>query len=119
MSFAVHSFPSGFPRAAAFLNNTNNFSMFRRFGRVHCRLLLHLEAEITVLERKLDALDKRDEKTDKIYRLKRCSWDPNWNADQKNLLDELREKVAEYGELTSNNEFEVCMDIMTKPQMNS
>jgi hypothetical protein len=93
--------------------------MFRRFGRVHCRLLLHLEAEITVLERKLDALDKRDEQTDKIYRLKRCSWDSNWNADQKNLLDELREKVAEYGELTSNNEFEVCMDITTKPQMNS
>jgi len=93
--------------------------MFRRFGRVHCRLLLHLEAEITVLERKLDTLDKRDDQTDTAYRLKRCSWDPSWNADQKNLLDELKKKVAEYGELTSNHEFEVCRDILTSTQMNS
>jgi hypothetical protein len=103
ISLLVHSFPSGFPRAAAFINNTNNFTMFRRFGRVHCRLLLQLQAEITVLERKLDALDMRDNQTGKTYRLKRCSWDPDWNPEQKNLLDELREKVTEYGGPTSNS----------------
>jgi hypothetical protein len=71
--------------------------MFRRFGRVHCRLLLQLQAEITVLEKKLDILDQQDEQTGKCYRLKRCSWDPSWNADQKELLEELKQKVTEYG----------------------
>ncbi|KIM98467.1 hypothetical protein OIDMADRAFT_181832, partial [Oidiodendron maius Zn] len=97
-------FPSGFPRAAAFLNHTNNFTMFRRFGRVHCRLLLHLQAEITVLEKKLDILDQQDEQTGKYYRLKRCSWDPSWNADQKELLEELKQKVTEYDELLTKDQ---------------
>jgi hypothetical protein len=56
-----------------------------------------MQAEITVLERKLDSLDKQDDQTGKYYRLKQCSWDPSWNADQKELLDELKQKIIEYG----------------------
>jgi len=65
--------------------------------------LLQLQAEITVLERKLDILDRQDDQTGKCYRLKRCSWDPSWNANQKELLEELKQKIVEYG--MSSTEF--------------
>lgn len=73
--------------------------MFRRFGRVHCRLLLHLQAEITALEKKLDELDKNDAQTPSLaYRLKRCSWDSTWDQEQKDIIEELKKKIFEYGE---------------------
>jgi hypothetical protein len=92
-------FPGGWPQLAAFINSADDLTMFRRFGRAHCRILLHLEAEITILERKLDALDTHDAKSPHhMYRLRRSSWYEGWDSAQKNLLDELKMKLLEYGE---------------------
>ncbi len=73
--------------------------MFRQFGRAHCRILLHLQAEITILERKLDVLDKHDaESSEHMFRLRQSSWKEGWDPEQKNLLDELKMRLLEYGE---------------------
>lgn len=73
--------------------------MFRRFGNVHCRILLHLEAELTALEKELHALDIHDSERPKmLYRLKRCEWDDSWDPTQRDLLDKLKKKLAEYGQ---------------------
>jgi hypothetical protein len=73
--------------------------MYRRFGRVHARLLSHLQAEITVLEKRLDLLDDHDSKTPELqYRLRRCSWDGSWDPQQKDLLEEIKKKTIEYGQ---------------------
>jgi len=91
-------FPGGWPRLAAFINSADDLTMFRRFGRAHCRILLHLEAEITILERQLDLLDTHDaESPEFMYRLRSSEWDEGWNPAQKDLLDELKMKLLEYG----------------------
>ena len=92
-------FPEGWPKLAAFINSADDLTMFRRFGRAHCRILLHLEAEITILERKLDLLDTHDAEAPAFnYRLRRSDRHESWDQEQKNLLDELKMKLLEYGE---------------------
>lgn len=77
--------------------------MFRRFGRTHCRILLHLEAEITTLENKLDTLDIHDSQNSSFtYRLRSNSWNESWDREQKDLLKELKTKLLEYGESAKN-----------------
>ena len=78
--------------------------IFRRFGTAHCRVLLHLMAEITSIEMDLDALDKSDSKDKKMhYRLKRnerYERKEHWDTAQKDLLERLQTKLSEYGTIT-------------------
>ncbi|KAH8751027.1 hypothetical protein BGZ57DRAFT_959075 [Hyaloscypha finlandica] len=97
-------FPEGWPKLAAFINSADDLTMFRRFGRAHCRILLHLEAEITILERELDLLDTHDaESPDFKHRLRRSEWHEGWDSAQKNLLNELKMKLLEYDELLTRD----------------
>ncbi|PMD40347.1 hypothetical protein L207DRAFT_565827 [Hyaloscypha variabilis F] len=97
-------FPRGWPKLAAFINSADDLTMFRRFGRAHCRILLHLEAEITILERKLDLLDTHDaESPDFRYRLMSSKWREGWDPAQKNLLNELKTKLFEYDKLLTKD----------------
>jgi hypothetical protein len=92
----------GWPRLAAFLNSANNHAIFRRFGTEHCRVLLHLMAEITSIQKELDKLDQADaENKDMLYRLRRNEWREGWDTAQKDLLDKLRTKLLEYGKPAS------------------
>lgn len=98
LSIIDESYPLGWPQLAAFLNSVDNFAIFRRFGTAHCRILLHLQAEITAIEKELDELDKADsENPDMHYRLRRNEWYEGWDPRQKVLLDKLRVKLSEYG----------------------
>jgi len=91
----------GWPQLAAFLNSADNHAIFRRFGTEHCRILLHLMAEITSIQKELDKLDHADaENNDMLYRLRRNEWYEGWDTTQKDLLDKLRAKLLEYGKLT-------------------
>jgi hypothetical protein len=90
----------GWPQLAAFLNSADNYAIFRRFGTEHCRVLLHLMAEITSIEKDLDILDQTDSKNkDMLYRLRRNEWYEGWDTGQKDLLDKLKTKLLEYGKL--------------------
>ncbi|KAM3066729.1 hypothetical protein ACMFMG_011932 [Clarireedia jacksonii] len=58
----VHDFPEGFPQLAALMNSNDSFALYRRFGRLSDRLLLHLQLKLTRLEKEIDEIDKDDGK---------------------------------------------------------
>lgn len=93
------AYPPGTPRLAAFQSKADSVAIWRRFSRVHCRLLLRLESRITDLETKLDMLDETDAETDMKYRFARKDWDKDkdWDRTQEDLLEELQTKVLQYG----------------------
>ena len=72
--------------------------IFRGFKRLHARILLQLEVEISQLEEALDKLDKEDHADPaRRYRLTKTKHEKDWDPMQRNLLDQLREKLKEYG----------------------
>jgi len=80
------------------MNSSSSFAIWRRFGTAHNRVLLHLQATITCLESKLDELDKADAgNEDTLYRLRRNEWKEGWDTAQKEILEEMRQKLMEYG----------------------
>jgi hypothetical protein len=74
------------------LNSDNEFVVFRRFGRIHARLLLHKQTVILKLEEKLDAIDEAEENA---YKLKSRGADDNVERNQ--VLVELEARILEYG----------------------
>ncbi|KAH7317967.1 hypothetical protein BKA65DRAFT_557385 [Rhexocercosporidium sp. MPI-PUGE-AT-0058] len=96
------SYPEGWPQLAAFQNSCDNHAMVRRFGTAHLRILLHLQAEVAEIEEQLDKLDESDATTgphselDLRYRLRCNEWKVGWDTGQKDLLDKLKKKLAEY-----------------------
>jgi hypothetical protein len=88
----VETFRSGYPRLSAYLNSDKNFVVFRRFGQVHTRLLLHKQSVISNLEERLTAIDEAEENA---YRLK--SWNTDDNIERKDVLAELEARILEYG----------------------
>ena len=57
----VEDFPEGYPRFAALMSSDVNTRLYRRFGIVRNRLLLHKQDQIVRLSYQLANLDKRDE----------------------------------------------------------
>ncbi len=58
----------GYPSLAAFIASDPDHStaIYRRFDRLSARNLLYLQAELSILEKKQDELDKEDLKSDDI-----------------------------------------------------
>ena len=92
------AYPNGWPRLAAFHDTNDGLAIFRRFGKSHCRVLLHLQAEITQIEKDLEELDLKDAtQPNMLYRLRRNEWKDGWDTAQKDLLEKLRLRLLEYG----------------------
>ena len=49
----------GYKEFAKFVSSSDDFFAVRRFDRVHCRLLLRLQDQISELEEQLDLLDSK------------------------------------------------------------
>jgi hypothetical protein len=89
----------GWPRLAAFQNQSDSCAVYRRFGLLFCRLLLQLEGELTFLEKKLLQLDEQDAVDEtKHYRLRSSDDDATWDPAKRNILKEIQEKLGAYGE---------------------
>lgn len=54
----VEEYPEGFPQAAAFVNADPTYAIYRRFSRGRTRIILQLQADLMMLEKKLDQYDK-------------------------------------------------------------
>lgn len=63
----VERSPQGYPRLAAFLDSEDTFMLFRRFGFLQARLLLEKQAELHLLEGRLEKLDNSNESKDPTY----------------------------------------------------
>src|SRR5439155_27200562 len=93
----------GYPRLASLENSDESFVHYRRFGYLHNRLLLHRQAEIALLEKRLDELDARDVDSDLAFRLHEAEFQEGDDPEQKNLLEKLEEKLKKYGMYIKKN----------------
>jgi hypothetical protein len=89
--------PLGYPRLAALENSDSSFGIYRRFGYLHNRLLLHRQAEIVALEEELDKLDDTDDQNPDCFRLTSIEFREGDSTEQKDLLDNLETKLKSYG----------------------
>lgn len=97
---SLESRPDGYPRLAALINSDNGFVMYRRFGYIHNRILLHRQAEIVELEKDLDKLDDSDYANPDLRfrcRLTTREFLEGDDTEQKVLIDKLEEKLKSYG----------------------
>lgn len=95
---AADSRPDGYPQLAALVNSDDGFVMYRRFGYIHNRILLHRQAEIVELEKKLDKLDDSDKADRKLkFRLQTREFLKDDDTGQKLLIDDLETKLKNYG----------------------
>jgi hypothetical protein len=95
----VDEYPKGFPQLAALISCDDSLSMHRSFKYCHSRGLLHLEVQITELEKELYKLDREDAANpDMTYRLRSTKHEKGWDAAQADLIDKLMAKLKEYGE---------------------
>jgi Family of unknown function (DUF6594) len=85
------------------MHSEDNFAIFRRFGLLHCRVLVQLQAEIQLLEEKLSALDQSDASpgSPNAWRLLTSEFKEGWDSEKRDLVIELREKLLQYGKCTA------------------
>lgn len=73
------------------MDSDSDFAMFRRFGRLHTRILLHKQDELAELESRLDEMDKT-ESVPYFHSARRH----DTNLERKSLIDEAEKKLNEY-----------------------
>lgn len=105
LTLTVEDFPRGFPKLARFLDSDDNFMVYRRFGTVCSRLLLHKQDEISKMEGVLHNMDKMDERAKNEKYLMSRSLDIErdggvpecWPESRPQLMEKLEKKFVEYG----------------------
>ena len=100
----VESYPQGYPQLGCYLDSDDAFMMYRRFGQLHSRLLLHKQDRLRGLEEELTYLDQADAATPDGQKLLRCREDdddreppPPPRRSRSQLLDEIQTVLTEYG----------------------
>jgi hypothetical protein len=73
--------------------------MFRRFGKLHARMLLYKENELTELEKKLDKLDSEIGGSDEIQWQHTCRPIEEDESKLYYLMKEIQDKLVEYDDL--------------------
>lgn len=92
----VEQCPEGYPRLAALLDSDENFMLYRRFGFLQARILLHKQDQLRELEFSLDHLDSLDAKNNPIM-LRSRERDDVKQGNRKKLLHEIETNFKEYG----------------------
>ena len=94
--------PPGFPRLSKYISSNENYEVWRGFRDGHVRHLLRYQAEITELEKALEQLDKDDDANpDMRYRLQHTKHKSHWDTKRRDLEEEHRVKLLEFGEETT------------------
>ncbi|KAF8543351.1 hypothetical protein BDD12DRAFT_234760 [Trichophaea hybrida] len=107
----VENHRRGYPRYAAFINADPTFAIFRRFGTLRARSLLHKQAELCDLEAKLATIDMAE--TRQVYL---SSWRLDGNEQRKDLVRSIDEKLAEYDLLLMN--FRAVLELPSATEWN-
>lgn len=95
----VNDYQRGYGTVAAFEDCDPCFLMYRKFGWLHNRLLLHLQDELSVLEKELEDFDK-DEAiySTPLYQRSRRADEDRPDSKRRIMLQVIKEKLEEYGE---------------------
>ena len=87
--------PEGWPQLASFMDTCDSFSIFRRFGQSHARILVNYMVDITAIEKRLLELDKSDiEPEGKLYRLRNRK--RGTDTSKEELLALMEDKLLRY-----------------------
>ena len=80
------------------MESDDSFKMYRQFGYVHTRVLLHLQCELAEMETRLKVMDEDDSQDErrKVF-LQSQKRDTKSNPERGILLSEFRVKLKEYG----------------------
>ncbi|KAL9102430.1 MAG: hypothetical protein Q9163_002422 [Psora crenata] len=94
--------PKGYPWLAATVNNNEDYFIFRKFGYLRCRLILHCQEELAGLERRLASMDNLDEagypSALESVQVDESRQKPKW---RKELFEKAKAKFEEYDRLLS------------------
>lgn len=90
--------PEGYPRLAALLDSDENFLLYRRFGYLQARLLLHKQDQLRELEVELNDWDKIDDARAPMW-LRSREMDDVKNKDRKKVLERIEKMFLEYCKL--------------------
>ena len=93
----MDNFPDGYPRIAALIDSDPNFVIYRQYGFLRHRCLLHLQDELAECEQKLQAYDAHDAETHKILLRSRQRDDTEKIPKRSKLLATIHSKLNEYG----------------------
>ena len=89
---SVESFRIGYPRFSALMQSDKDFVLFRRFGQLHARILLHKQDSIIALEQELNYLDTTDNNAFSLQ-----SRRSDGNSARHEILAKLDGMLKEYG----------------------
>ena len=103
---SLESFPDGYPQLGCFLDSDESFMMYRRFGLLHSRLLLHKQDRLRELEEELQMLDRVDARSEEGRLALQCREEddareppPAPRRSRTMLLQEIETELTAYGRL--------------------
>ncbi|KAF7951557.1 hypothetical protein EAE96_006862 [Botrytis aclada] len=88
----------GYPRLATVIDSDEQFMLYRRFGHLQARFLLHKQDELRAQEERLFKLDAIYKRNDPERHRSRAQNNAK-SKDHKNLLDSIEIKFREYAQL--------------------
>ncbi|KAL8900816.1 MAG: hypothetical protein Q9207_005507 [Kuettlingeria erythrocarpa] len=94
----LESAPRGYPRLAAFMNSDEHFMVYRRFGWLHSRVLMHLQDDVDELELSLKNLDEHEE-TSPVRRQIFCRNDHPTTQSRRYLPQTITEQLSRYDKM--------------------
>lgn len=93
--------PPGYPNLACFLDSDEDFMIYRRFGFLQARIILHKQDELRSLEQRLDDMDQDDFAVHEKRRfLKSRELDDAKIGKRRTLIEEIAKSFKEYCKLT-------------------
>jgi hypothetical protein len=104
----VEEYPKGYPLLAAFQSSEPSFSIYRSFDYLHSRVILNMQDELRVLEKRLERLDNEDansssEDTNKCVRSRdsdvRRARAEGKTCQRAALLSDICDKLCRYDEI--------------------
>ena len=91
----MDQYPEGYGKLAAFIDCDPNFRIYRKFGWLHNRVLLHIQDELQSLEQELEIVDDWEAKSGDIVKL--ASRRSDTNEVRKDVIIAIKAKLDEYG----------------------
>ena len=116
----MDDYDQGYGKVAAFEDCDPNFLIYRKFGWLHNRVILHTQDELQELEERLEGLDKWEVSDgDKEILKHRREDDEDPDSPRKELLKTIKAKLAEYDELVFRLQKKTEIRKPTKRNQNS
>ena len=116
----VDEYHCGYAKVAAFENCDPSFLIYRKFGWLHNRVLLHTQDELQEMESDLEALDKMEAEQGDPRKLRSRRIDEtDTDSPRKELIEQIKSKMKEYDEILFRLQRKQAIKTPTKRNQNS